>query len=331
MLAPTDERLIHALQIEPRASWTELAPVVGVDAATLGRRWSRLRDDGIAWVTGFRPRRQLALIEIECEPAQIEATARRLARDPAVWVLDCCSGARDLLAIVSFDDLATLSDYALRGLGEMKGLRSVRTHPVNEVLVDAANWRLRALTSEEAARVRPPRGPRARAARLVADDLREAIEAEVWRDGRVPVTDIAEKHGFSPQRVADALATLRRNGDLHFRTDLAREASGWPIYTWYFVEASARTIETVRASLATVPEVRLAFTSPSRYNLILAVWLRKLADVNRFEMALGSALPDSRIADRSVVLSIRKHMAQIIGPDTRSLGHAGEGREPRTA
>ncbi|MET8468928.1 Lrp/AsnC family transcriptional regulator [Streptomyces sp. NPDC006422] len=147
----------------------------------------------------------------------------------------------------------------------------------------------------------------------------------MWRDGRVPVTTIAERHGFSTQRVADALATLRRNGDLHFRTDLAREVSGWPVYTWYFVEASARTIETVRTSLATVPEVRLAFTSPSRYNLILAVWLRRLADVNRFEMALGSALPDSRIADRSVVLSIRKHMAQLIGPDTRAIGHAGGG------
>ncbi|MFI7009447.1 Lrp/AsnC family transcriptional regulator [Streptomyces sp. NPDC050145] len=324
MLDPTDERLIHALQIEPRASWTDLAPVVGVDAATLGRRWNRLRDEGIVWVTGFRPRRQLAMIEIECAPDQIDATARELEQDRAVWVLDFCSGARDLLAIVSFDDLSDLSEYALRRLGEKEGLRGMRTHPVNEILVDAANWRLRALTPEEAARVRPPRGPRARAARLVADDLREAIEAEVWRDGRVAVTAIAERHGFSPQRVADALATLRRGGELLFRTDLAREVSGWPVYTWYFVEASARTIETVRTALGTVPEVRLAFTSPSRYNLILAVWLRRLADVNRFEMALGAALPDSRIADRSVVLSMRKHMAQIIGPDTRSRGYSGD-------
>jgi len=71
-----------------------------------------------------------------------------------------------------------------------------------------------------------------------------------------------------------------------------------------------------------VPEVRLAVTSPSRYNLVLAVWLRQLADINRFEMALGSALQDSRISDRSVVVRIRKHMAHRLGPDTRSIGIA---------
>ena len=104
--------------------------------------------------------------------------------------------------------------------------------------------------------------------------------------------------------------------------DVARELSGWPIYTWYFVEASARTIELARSALGVVPEVRLAVTSPSRYNLILAVWLRQLADINRFEMALGSALQDSRISDRSVVVRIRKHMAHRLGPDTRSIGIA---------
>ncbi|UWF77162.1 MULTISPECIES: hypothetical protein [Microbacterium] len=56
--------------------------------------------------------------------------------------------------------------------------------------------------------------------------------------------------------------------------------------------------------------------SASRYNLILAVWLRHMSDVNRFEIALESALTGSRIGDRAVVLRTARHMSRILGPDS---------------
>ncbi|WP_179014408.1 AsnC family transcriptional regulator [Paenarthrobacter ureafaciens] len=43
-----DLRLLHALQVRPRAPWTALAPVVGADAVTLARRWNVLQDRGLA-------------------------------------------------------------------------------------------------------------------------------------------------------------------------------------------------------------------------------------------------------------------------------------------
>jgi DNA-binding Lrp family transcriptional regulator len=318
-----DRRLVHALQIEPRASWNELAPVIGVDASTLARRWARLRDEGIAWVTGHSTEGQLSLMEIDCERAKLDAVVQELQRDPAVYVLDVTSGSRDLMALVFARDISGLSDYALHRLGRLDGVRSVRTHLANETLIDGGSWRLRALDPAEAQHVRPPRPPRPRAAQRVPDDLRAAIEQEVWADGRAPIATIAERSGFAPQRVADALATLRARGSLRFRTDMARAASGWPIYAWYFVEAPAQLLEAARPAITSVPEVRLAFTAASRYNLILAVWLRRLADVNRFEVALESALRGARIGDRAVVLRIAKHMNQTVGADTRATGFAG--------
>ena len=138
----------------------------------------------------------------------------------------------------------------------------------------------------------------------------------------MPVATLAERTGFAPQRISDAIATLRERGELRFRVDMARGYTGWPIYTWYFVEAPARVVAAARAAITSVPEVRLAMTSASRFNLILAVWLRTLADVNRFEMALETALQGSRIADRAVVLRIAKQMGRAVGADTRSLGPA---------
>ena len=320
-LDETDLRLLHALQVEPRASWSELAPIVGADPATLARRWARIDEQGLAWVTGHGVR-QVALLEIECDLSLLEQVAAELQHERQVIVLDFASGERDLLALYMGRDLAEISAFATRHLGAISGVRRVRTHIANDILIEGSRWRLRALSAAEVARIRPPKPPRERAARRVDDDLREAIERELWRDGRASIAEIAARTGFAAQRVSDAIATLRLRGELQLRTDVARGASGWPVYTWYFVEAPARTIEAARTAIAAVPEVRVAFTASSRYNLILAVWLRRIADINRFEMALEQALEGSRIADRAVVLRIAKHMNRLIGPDTRAIGSA---------
>lgn len=323
-----DRRLLHALQIEPRATWSELAPVVGVDAATLGRRWERLRANGVAWVTGHSTRGMVALVEIECAPASLEAAADALSRDAHMYVLDDTSGARDLLATIRGDNLGSLAEHIATTMARIPGIRAARTHLVTDVLIDGGSWRLRELTEEESERVPRPRPPRARAPRSVGAEVRAAILQEVWLDGRVSVSAIAQRHELSAQRIADGLAVLRETGELVFRADIAREVSAWPIYAWYFVEAPARTIEAARQAIAAVPEIRLAVTASSRYNLILAVWLRRLADVNRFEVALEQALPGARIADRAVVPRMRKHMNHRIGVDTRSLGPSDKGPYP---
>ncbi|MFT4214699.1 MAG: Lrp/AsnC family transcriptional regulator [Microbacterium sp.] len=319
-----DRRLLHALQIEPRGTWAEFAPVVGVDAATLARRWARLSESGTAWVTGHSTRRQLAMLEVDCDLGRLGHVAETLQRDPHVATLDHVSGSRDLLALVHAPDLGRLSDYVVARLARIPGIRAVRTHLTVDLLVDAASWRLRALSPDEAARIRPPLPPRARARRDVPDDLRTALEDQLWQDGRMPISVIAHRTGFAPQRVADAISTLRHRGELRFRTDVARAESGWPVYTWYFIEAPAHVIEATREAIVAVPEVRLAMTSASRYNLILAVWLRQFSDVNRFEIALEKALQGARIADRSVVLRISKQMGRIVGVDTRAIGLAGD-------
>jgi DNA-binding IclR family transcriptional regulator len=54
--------LINALQLRPRASWTELGRSLGVDPVTVARRWSRLAERGEAWVS-FSPGRRFPVGE----------------------------------------------------------------------------------------------------------------------------------------------------------------------------------------------------------------------------------------------------------------------------
>ena len=53
MVDETDLSLVHALQINPRVTWTRLARILEVDASTLTRRWTRLTREGLAWFTCY--------------------------------------------------------------------------------------------------------------------------------------------------------------------------------------------------------------------------------------------------------------------------------------
>lgn len=322
-LDPLDRRLLNALQVEPRATWTALAPTVGADPATLSRRWQRLHDEGIAWVTGrfggITPA-GAALIEVECAPRRIQETAALLAQDREVQVLDQTAGTRDLLITASCGTMDALGEYVTTRLAALPGVRSLRTHPWIDLLFEGGDWRLRALTPEESVALPAVPRPRPRAAATVPEPLRDILRYELALDGRATAAAIGERWDVRPQRIVDAIATLRQSGDLRLRTDIARRWSDWPVYAWYFIEAPASIVEQLRTALGKVPQIRLAALTASRYNLMLAVWVRDLAGIHAFEVAFERAAPGARIQDRSLVMRVVKHMGRILDENGQATG-----------
>ncbi|MFI2565321.1 Lrp/AsnC family transcriptional regulator [Paenarthrobacter sp. NPDC018779] len=318
MLDPLEERIIHALQIEGRASWAELSPVLGVDAVTLSRRWESLRERGLAWVTGIFTEGASALVDITCMPQHTAKVAQELIKIPAVMTLDHTSGGRDLLATCLGENPLAIWDVVTNQIGALDGVRNTQTHLVTEMIMEASAWRLRALTPAEAGKVAKPKPPRARAPRTVHPDVEYALRHCLLEDGRRPVSRIAAEHGLSEQRVADGLARLRADGRLRLRTDVARSVTGWPVYAWYFVRTAAKHIQQMRGLMAQIPEARTALAVASQYNLVVAVWLREMTDVMRFEAALEAAVPSARIVDRSVVFRMSKHLGHVIDDQGRA-------------
>ncbi|MFD8216034.1 AsnC family protein [Streptomyces sp. NPDC059697] len=68
-----DRGVVHALQIHPRAPWTLVGEVLGVNPVTAARRWHRLEEAGLAWVTAC-PRLSnsrivvTGVVEVDTEP-----------------------------------------------------------------------------------------------------------------------------------------------------------------------------------------------------------------------------------------------------------------------
>ncbi|MFV9455085.1 Lrp/AsnC family transcriptional regulator [Rhodococcus sp. NM-2] len=313
ILSEEDRRLIHALQIAPRAPWTALAPVLGVDAVTIARRWSRLQSEGLAWVTAYpaTAERVLALIELKCPPGRTRAVADEIGRDREAITIDLTTGGRDLLVTTAFEDHEQLSDYLLERMGSLDGISDMTTHVLTGIHTDARSWRLRALDSTEAAAVQQLAGSAPAPRRLRAHPRDEAeILRELATDGRLPATEIASRLSLSVDSTRASMNSLLASGRAVIRTEVARRHSGRPAYAWYFLKSPARSMDQVLDRLATLSDVRLLAPTIGPYSIIMAMWLRNLDEVRKLETVIEQHCPDVIIEDRSLVLRTPKHLGR---------------------
>ncbi len=320
-LADDDLRLVNALQIRPRASWSALARVIGSDPVTLARRWERLQERGIAWIAAYRGTSTTgALIEIECPPSASLTIAERMAKDPEVLTIDVTTGNRDLLVTLLMEDREQLAGYVLERMSALPLVRALRTQIVWSLEMDARRWRLRALDAGEIAALSTDRERPGRAA--VDRETEAALLQILSRTPRITVSALAAELSVGKPRAAAVLATVLGNGRIVLRAEIARPYSEWPVYAWYFLTVGARERAATAARLATLREARAVMSLIGSYDLALAVWLRSLDDVPKLEAYLAGHFPETGVVDRSLVLRTPLHLRRPIGPDGRAVSTA---------
>ncbi len=312
-----DLRLLHALQIRPRAPWAALAPIVGADAVTLARRWNVLHEAGLAWVTAYKglgAKYSGAVVEIDCAPASIIRATEELAGEKEVMTIDQTAGGRDLVVTLMCRTEADLSRFLLDRLCTVEGIRSTRTHRTIRLLADAQQWRLRSLQDAEA-RLLERNLPRpVPAGREMPPELEEQLAVILKADGRASVADIAARLDISPAKAKNAVATLVAHQRLVLRLEIARPYTPWPVSVWYFMRVPATKVEAVAGRLTGLEEVRLVTTTGGMYSILMAVWLRRIEDMTVLERQLGERLPFAEIMDRSIVLRTPKHVGHRLDP-----------------
>ncbi|NQX13452.1 Lrp/AsnC family transcriptional regulator [Microbacteriaceae bacterium VKM Ac-2855] len=320
-LTTEDLRLLNALQIRPRASWSSLARVIGSDPVTLGRRWDRLRTRGIAWIAVYGSGSAAgvtAMLEIECAPSHTLRIADEIADDPEVLTVDLTTGNRDLLVTVICSDHDQLSRYVLERMGTLSEIRGMRTQIVSAAVSDARNWRLRALEPAEVSALEAEPTPTVRPGAKVPAEIEARLFAELTREPRITIAALADALGVTKARAGAFVATAIASGRVVLRTEVARPYSGWPIYAWYFLSVEARDREATAGQLAKLREARLVASTIGTYDIALAVWLRSMDDVQRLEAYLAEHFPRVGVADRSIVLRTPTHLRRRVDLSGRS-------------
>lgn len=320
-----DRRLIAALQVRPRASWTELATVLGRSPVTLARRWARLCEAGAAWIT-VAPNLQpgsgalglgVALVELRVPPGQVVPIAAELASVPEVATIDLTAGGRELVLTIIAGDEDALARLLLEQLHPLGTVLSVHSHPVTRTFVDGSSWRLPGLTDAERARLTPRRGPPNRA-RITP--LAEAVARELASDGRISAADLAARLDLRPRRARELISEVIGTGRLRFRTELARRQSGYPLCTWYFLKTPAAQRVNVAQRIAALQQARAVVAVVGQYDLAVDVWTRTLDDVQRLEATIEERMPGVQIADRAVVLRTVKIMGRLLDESGAGCG-----------
>ncbi|MFJ8334841.1 Lrp/AsnC family transcriptional regulator [Streptomyces sp. NPDC094437] len=323
-----DRALVQALQIHPRAPWTLVGEVLGVNAVTAARRWQRLERAGLAWVTAYSRLSDLRIvvtgvIEIDADPGHGEDVADLLATHPEVVSVKLTAGGRDLVATVQAAGLEELARFTNALFRATPGVRATRTHVATAIPTEGSRWRLRSLDAAQRARLERelPRAPSPRPGKSPSplDELDIHLAELLGTDGRMTVPDLAQATGAGFTTVRRRLQTLLDSW-LWLRCDLARPLSGWPLSAVYFASVPAPHLDETVRLLATVPEVRSCSITAGPHNVVLDVWLRTLADVHTFEAHLAQRLPRLTIDDRSVVLRTTKHMGRLLDRDGACVG-----------
>ncbi|MFI8932345.1 Lrp/AsnC family transcriptional regulator [Streptomyces sp. NPDC053474] len=318
-----DLALVHALQLQPRAPWSLLGQTLGISPVTAARRWRRLADAGVAWVTAYGLPSPVdsgcvAFLDVDCVPGRLWRIADTLAEEPHVLTVEHFAQGGDLFVTAAFTDLALLSRYSTDRLGGLPGVSSVRVRLATGFYTEGVRWRLDSLEPSQRNDLhgKHPGGYTQHSQVREAD---RALLIQLGIDGRRDQAELADATGLSPSTVRRRLDRMAACDTIRFRCEIAARDAGRPVLASYEAVVPPDRLDEIGPQLAKLPEVRLCAAVTGPRNLCFSLWLRTLADSQRMEAALTRTYPDLHIAQRRVSLRTIKRMGRILDTDGRAV------------
>ncbi|MDV9195823.1 Lrp/AsnC family transcriptional regulator [Streptomyces sp. Wh19] len=314
-----DLALVDGLQISPRASWTKLGEVLGLSPITLARRWRRLMDDGAAWVSiGMSDARSRgAIVEFTCAPGTEMSVAMELTRQPYITTVGITSGDYHVFANIATPTLAGTTNVLLNGLPLSPHVIRTRSHVFGS-LFGGMVWRLGVMNSSQTERIREAIGPPLREIRPFGP-LDRALFLALGRDGRRAYADLADEIDTTPKAVQRRLDRLRRNGDIAFRCDVARELAGWHTMALLWLTVPDMDLRAVGHRVASWPETRMCAAVASPTNLALIVNLRSFEHLEEVLIRIATKCPGVAVTERRLVLRQVKVYGRLVDESGRCV------------
>lgn len=327
-----DFALVNALQLTPRASWSQLEAVLGVDASTLSRRWTRLTESGLVWSSCFAvspadPHRRdgrfdaaahpltgvLALVEVHCVAGRRESVIDDIARTPSVLTIECTSGSPELILTLSGPSVAEVDAYVAIELASNHGVLSTKTHFTRTFFKEGTSWRPGVLSQRQARALLalPATGIDAPA---VPTRLHQQVINSLAGDIRRSATSIADEIGKSLATVTRAIGQIMHAPWARTRIDLAHNLVGYNASVMVWLSVPHHQLEMVGAGLALMPETRMCCSVVNRANLVAVFWLRELRDLDIVETKVARAFPTARTEDRWLLPRFPKRLAHTLTP-----------------
>lgn len=315
----TDQEIVDALQISPRASWAMVAKALDVSEVTVARRWKSLEARGLAWTSiALHPSTsQGAFIEVRCEAKYLDRLQASLGRHPDVITVGQTTGGYNLFCITIATELEDLLRCVHGGLPELLEAVHVRISLFRQ-MTGGVDWRQGILSATNELQLQEQHSPSPEAVPpLSASD--RLLFLELGRDGRRSPAELGRSLGRSPGSVRRRLSELEAHNQVAFRCDVARPAFDLPLGMLVLMKAPPLEAEATAQLLGRRREVRFCASVIGTANIILVVGLHDLADAERVLGELSQDHASVEVLDRRVITRMAKIYGRILDPAGKSV------------
>lgn len=336
MLDELDRALIHALHIDGRASFTQLAAVLAVSPQTVSRRYERLREQAALRVVGL-PDPQLTgheqwLLRLTADPDTALDLALALVRRPDTSWVYLTGGGTEIVAVLE-TPLGTAHGHSLllHELPPSVGLTAVSAHHLLHTYLGwRTPWRMsaNALTPRQQ-RMLDPTGfvghtetpcpePYGQVQLSPAD---QALMDALRRDGRAAVAELAAGTGWSPATVSRRLDHLRACGAIFFDIEIDPVLLGGSVKALLWMAVAPAHLDEVATVLARHDELAFVAHTTGPTNLVAHALCRDTAALYRYLTHGLGEVKAIRAMETAPVLRTLKAVGTIPSPGTaRSPG-----------
>ncbi|MQA97213.1 MAG: AsnC family transcriptional regulator [Streptosporangiales bacterium] len=325
-LDPIDRRIVAALQVNGRASWTEIAPLAGTSVTTVARRAQQLLSDGIVRVTavaqpnGAGPVDHLT-VRLRCAPGRQLDVARAVAQLPEVRLATLVTGAFDVVAELLIPKGRGVRTLVVDGLQQISGIERTVAELQLHVYKMSHDWS-RALLPEAAGPADVPKQTHACAPEHL-DAIDHQIVEALREDGRAAFQAVAAGLGVSESTVRRRFETLTQKGCVLVVTLVPAAALGFEAEVLFWLSVTPDRLDEAARQLAALRGVRYVAATLGRESLMCEVILPSTEDLFHFTTTTLAGVPGIQAWSANLELLTLKRAFVHVPWSARELGPAG--------
>ncbi|MEU6402563.1 AsnC family transcriptional regulator [Streptomyces sp. NPDC046985] len=324
MLDDLDRALIHALHIDGRAPFSQIAAALDVSPQTVARRYRRLRTEASLRVVGLPDPHQAGqtqwLVRLTAAASSAQDLAYALVRRQDTSWVKLTSGGTEIVAIIHTPTDAGAgsgNSLLLRDIPRTANITAVSAHCIlHTYLGGSTNWRRSAdtLDAEQQRLLREHES----ADTSYAPVPRQLAEGDVdllvalQKDGRATHAELAQATGWSPVTVARRLADLQAGGAVFFDVEVDTGHFGANTRALLWMSVSPAHLENVATTLAGHDELAYVAATTGPTNLVAQALCRDPADLHHYLARRLGSLDAIHALETSPVLQNLKAASPII-------------------
>ncbi|MFI9103516.1 Lrp/AsnC family transcriptional regulator [Streptomyces fildesensis] len=305
VLDDLDRGLIHALQVDARASFTLVADILGSSTQTVVRRYRRLSAQAglrvVALPTPSSSGTHQWFVRLTAATRTAHDIAAALARRPDTSWVRLTSGGTEIVAIIHTTPTGPDAHaLLLRDIPRTAGITAVSAHYLlHTYLGGPTAWRGRVDTLDAAQQARlraesatgtgPGTGMTTTMSEAASDepvylltDADRLLLDALRDDARLSYAELAAATGSTASTVSRRLAELRARGALFFDVDIEPSLLGVTVSALLWMQVAPSHLDAVATELAGHHELAVVAATTGPTNLVAHALCRDAEELHHY-------------------------------------------------